>query len=63
MPPRIENSTKEERENYIKNTFFCRSDCENCGICKIFRGKEPLVVFQEYIEGRKTFQDVQAEYR
>lgn len=26
-PPEIENSTEEERRQYIKNTFRCIADC------------------------------------
>ena len=29
MIPDIENSTKEEREEYIRNRFRCISDCES----------------------------------
>ena len=27
-PPEIENSTEEERREYIKNTFRCIADCD-----------------------------------
>ena len=48
----IHNSTKEERENYIKELFHCHhGDCENCGVCMIFKGKSPVDVFHDYIEG------------
>lgn len=63
MIPDISNSTREEREQYIKETFRCRSDCDNCGICKVYRGKEPLVVFADYIEGKKDFFEIQKDYR
>ena len=32
-PPEIENSTEEERREYIKNTFRCIADCDMCGLC------------------------------
>lgn len=44
LPPEIEHSTPEEREAYIKDALRCKSDCENCGMCRIFRGKTPEVV-------------------
>ena len=47
MEPDIATSTKEERMAYISETFRCRSDCDNCGICRVFRGKEPLLVFAD----------------
>ena len=63
MIPDIGQSTREEREQYIKEAFRCRSDCENCGICKVYRGKDPQLVFADYIDGTKTFFEIQAEYR
>ena len=46
MEPDINTSTKEERLAYINKTFWCRSDCDSCGICQVFRGKEPLLVLR-----------------
>lgn len=63
MPPEITNSTKEEREAYIKSTFWCRGDCESCGICRVYRGKDPMIVYEDYINGIATFQEIQASYR
>lgn len=55
----IHNSTKEERENYIKELFHCHhGDCENCGVCMIFKGKSPVDVFHDYIEGEKEFFEI-----
>lgn len=63
MEPDINTSTKEERLAYINKTFWCRSDCDSCGICQVFRGKEPLLVFADYIEGKRTFREISQEYR
>ena len=46
-PPEIENSTEEERREYIKNTFRCIADCDMCGLCTVFRGKDPEVAYAE----------------
>lgn len=54
-PPEIEHSTKEERRNYIAETFRCRNNCELCGICQVYGGKEPLIVYENYIEGTEEF--------
>ncbi len=62
-PPDIEKSTKEERANYIKEKFRCKSDCESCGLCRVFRGKDPEIVYEEYIQGKKDFLDISANYR
>ena len=45
-PPEIENSTEEERREYIKNTFRCIADCDMCGLCTVFRGKDPEVAYE-----------------
>jgi hypothetical protein len=63
MAPDIKNSTREERENFIRETFWCRSDCDSCGICQAFGGREPEIVYEDYIEGRKTFLEVSEQAR
>lgn len=62
-PPLVKESTKEEREQYIKDTFKCISDCDNCGICKVLRGKTPEMAYADYIAGNRDFSDVAADYR
>ena len=51
-PPEIENSTEEERREYIKNTFRC-----------IARGKDPEVAYADYISGKRDYLDVSKDYR
>lgn len=63
MAPEIENSTVEQRREFIKKTYWCRSDCDNCGICQVFGGKDPLVVFADYIEGKEAYLDISKRYR
>lgn len=63
MAPEIEHSTEKEREEFIKKTFWCRSDCDSCGICQVFGGKEPLIVYEDYIKGRRTFLEISVQYR
>ena len=55
--------SKEERENFIKNTFKCISDCDNCGICTIYKVKDPINVYMDYIEGKKEYLELANEYR
>ena len=62
-PPEIENSTREEREQCIRKMFQCISDCDLCGLCKVFRGKEPEIAYQDYIDGKKSFLEISMEYR
>lgn len=56
--------SKEERRQYILDLFKCKNgDCENCGICMVFRGKSPEIVFKDYIEGNKEFDEVYNKYK
>ncbi|MCR4694402.1 MAG: hypothetical protein K5773_03650 [Pseudobutyrivibrio sp.] len=61
--PDISSSTKEERANYIKETYRCIADCDNCGICAVLRGKTPELAFADYIDGAKEYFEVAADYR
>lgn len=63
MIPDVETSTQEQRAAYIRETYRCRSDCDSCGICQVFHGKEPMIVFEAYIEGKRSFQEILQEYR
>lgn len=63
MIPDIENSTREERQAYIYDKFQCRADCDNCGLCKIYHGQPLEVVYSDYIEGKKSFQEIARAYR
>ncbi len=63
MPPEIYSSTREERENYIKEKFACKHNCEICGLCQVFKGKEPEAVYRDYIEGIKDYAGITEEYR
>ena len=39
IAPEIANSTIEERRAFIKAKYPCIADCDMCGLCKVFRGK------------------------
>lgn len=62
-PPEIENSTREERETFIRQIFQCKGDCEVCGLCRVYHGREPEIVYADYIEGKRDFLDISMEYR
>ena len=61
--PEITSSTKEERRLYIKERFPCIADCDMCGSCKVFRGKDAETAYKEYIDGERSFLEVSADYR
>lgn len=62
-PPEISESTKEERENCIRQMFQCKGDCDVCGLCRVFHGKEPEIAYQDYIDGKRSFLEISMEYR
>jgi hypothetical protein len=63
MIPDILSSTEEERREYIKSRFRCISDCDMCGLCTVFRGKDPEHAYHDYIVGVRDFMEVSADYR
>jgi hypothetical protein len=62
-PPEITASTMEERAKYIKDTFPCIADCDMCGLCTVFHGKDPELAYADYIEGKREYMEVSADYR
>lgn len=61
--PEIKESTIEERRAYIKEKFPCIADCDMCGLCKVFHGKDAETAYADYISGSRSFIDVSADYR
>ncbi|MCR4609252.1 MAG: hypothetical protein K5750_06090 [Eubacterium sp.] len=61
--PEINKSTIEERREFIKNKYPCISDCDMCGLCKVFHGKDPENAYDDYIKGKRSFMDVSADYK
>ena len=61
--PEIELSTEDERRKYIKDRFPCIADCDMCGLCKVFRGKDPELAYNDYILGRRSFDEVSGDYK
>lgn len=61
--PPVASSTKEEREAYVDSRYHCIADCDLCGLCALFRGKDPGIAFIDYIRGEEEFASVEARYR
>ena len=61
--PEIKDSTSEERRAYIKERFPCIADCDMCGLCKVFRGKDAETAYADYISGNRSFTEVSADYK
>lgn len=62
-PPEVASSTEEERREYIKETFPCIADCDMCGLCAVFRGKDPELAYADYISGKREYMEVSEDYR
>ena len=61
--PEITGSTEEARRVYIKNRFPCIADCDMCGLCKVFRGKDAETAYADYINGTRSFMEVSEDYK
>ena len=62
-PPEIKDSTMEERREYISKRFPCIADCDMCGLCKVFRGKNAETAYADYIKGERSFLEVSGDFR
>ena len=60
--PSIDRSTVEERRAYIKKRFPCIADCDMCGLCTVFRGKNAETAYDDYITGKRSFIEVSEGY-
>lgn len=58
----IKDTTKEERKQIIKNSLDCGGGCENCSSCWL-GGGNPWDIYQDYIDGNKSFLEVSAYYK
>ena len=61
--PEINNSTVEERRAFIKDRFPCIADCDMCGLCTVFRGKDAEQAYDDYIMGKRSFMEVSEDYK
>lgn len=59
---RIADSTQKERKQIIDEMFRCQNgNCEQCGICRVFKYASPQEVYRDYIEGKKEFSEITKE--
>ncbi len=62
-PLDILHSTKEERKAFVEQQWECMNHCPSCGKCQILRGNDPLELYDDYIEGKRTYRDITLEIR
>ena len=61
--PEISDSSEEERRKYIKDKYPCIADCDMCGLCTVFHGKDAEAVYDDYIKGVRSFAEVSDDYK
>ena len=63
IAPDVRESSEEERRAYIKDRFPCMADCDMCGMCAVFHGKDAETAYDDYIRGKRSFTEVSEDYR
>ena len=53
----IKDTTREEREEIIKNALSCGGGCENCTACWL-GGGDPFKMYQDYIDGKREIREI-----
>ena len=61
--PQIENSTIEERRAYVQEAWKCLHCCDECGKCRILKGRDAEMLYADYIEGKRSYIDITLETR
>jgi hypothetical protein len=61
--PQVADSTEEERRAYVKERFPCIADCDQCGFCAAYHGRDPETAYADYIAGKAEFLEVSLRYR
>lgn len=59
----IKDTTKEEREEIIRNSLDCGGGCENCSSCWL-GGGNPWGIYQggDYIDGKREIREINMGY-
>lgn len=63
IPPTIDNSTRQERIDYVHDMWQCMNNCELCGKCHILKGRDIETLYSDYIEGNCSYLDVTLKLR
>jgi hypothetical protein len=57
----IKDTTREEREEIIRNSLDCGGGCENCSSCWL-GGGNPWGIYQDYIDGKREIREINMGY-
>ena len=61
--PNIDNSTTEERRSYVREAWKCLHCCDECGKCRILKGRDPEALYADHIQGKRSYMDITLEIR
>lgn len=61
--PVISESTEQERREWVEGRYPCIADCDACGICAMFHGKDGSIALADYIKGQTEYPEVMRRYR
>lgn len=59
----IKDTTREEREEIVRNALSCGGACDFCNGCDNIGGGRTDDYYQPYIDGEKELSELNAEYR
>ena len=63
IPPAIEQSTREERLDFVLHEWKCLHNCEVCGKCHILKVRSEATLFADYIEVKRSYSDIIMEIK
>lgn len=59
----IKNTTKEQREQIIRDSLGCGGGgCENCSSCGVYGAGDPFDMYKPYIDGLKEIAQINEEF-
>ena len=63
IAPQIDNSIPKERLAYVLDAWKCLHCCDECGKCRVLKGRDAETLYADYIEGKRTYMDITLEIR
>jgi hypothetical protein len=59
----IKDTTRDERENIIKESLGCGSGgCENCSSCGVYGAGDPFDMYQPYVDGLLEIEEINRRF-
>ena len=63
LAPKIDFSDREERLAFVREQWKCLHNCEICGKCHILKGRNEDVIYADYIEGKRSYEEITLNIR